>query len=543
MKTAQSKYSRDNNKAVRKDPLLRKRETFERKTELNFRNLVSEVGLPKYGKFGYFRHALNVGINPKRQVKSQFIEKFNTEFVRPVPFPRVIYNRITEFNQADTGYFNSKAASIVEQRILSGLNPVRPVSLHKAYDSLPKDTSPGFPLRDLYSNKREAKVPAIKWAHYLRNALRHDDVRSVLDLVPPCQAVARRAIQRQGVNKSRLIWAYPMSMSLIEATFSKPLYDILYQTNLFGWSVEYLSSGASRLYDEMWGLRCHGNSIRFGLDWEKFDAHVQARAINWAFSVLKRMLDLDFDQAKQFELVREYFLNTPLMYRKRCYRKVQGVPSGSGFTQIIDSLVNMYIHTDLILSVSINESRIKTWDQIYSYANFLGDDSIIRLKFGLDRGQFNEMLRLSSLHHNQTCSTKKSWAIWSDVISLLDEDDPDRKFGTINYLGKTIVNPLHVIADLEKVKAAALLPENADKGPEDALTRLIGLAWSSGTSRQAHEFLLGQYNYILGKHPGVRPRPFKAEERRWLALITTENLPLHFPTFRELCDRYALGRF
>jgi hypothetical protein len=411
--------------------------------------------------------------------------------------------------------------------------------LKKAFNSLPKDTSPGYPLNLKFKNKGEAKYEAQAWAQNIINMLKWESVEHVLSKAPPCYAAARRAVQKQGADKSRLVWAYPQAVSLIENIYAQPLMEELRKTELFGWSINYLNSDGAMLYRNMRGVRLNQNTTRFGLDWTSYDSRVQSKAIRWAFSLLRSLLHLDKHHRKVFKFVEEYFINTPLLYRRRMYRKSSGVPSGSTFTQMIDSLVNMYIHTDLILSVSLNKRT--TWDEIYDYSNFLGDDSIVRLTFCLDRSQVKRMIQLALDHHDMELSIKKSWFIYSDVQLMFDEDnDPDL---VIHYLGKQILSPLDIEADYEKVVAAAKLPERPDKGPESALTRLIGLAWSSGTSRKIFTFLRGQFANIVKLYPRARPAPFTPADRRWLSLVTRDTHDLlRFPSWQELLSRYAKGR-
>jgi len=509
---------------------------------LPYMQKMKHLSYPPIGQFGIsYQKYSNIGIEPKHTYRSPYIEA-KTEYVRGTPTPKIIYGRIDNFDQCNNLYENKSAQKIVAERIFRDIDKRKPLTFKNAVNFLPSDTSPGYPLNMSFRNKKDAKVDALKWASAIRKALKHQTVHEVMQQVPPCYAAARRATQRQGADKSRLIWAYPMCLQIIEETFAQPLTEELRKTDLFGWSINYLNSDAAKIFNALSTVDINRPSVRFGLDWTNYDARVQSIAIRWAFSVLRGMLSLDKQKAKEFKLVEEYFLNTPLLYRRRMYRKSSGVPSGSCFTQIIDSLVNMYIHTDLILSVSKLDRSQHKYDDIFRYSNYLGDDSVVRLWFGLDRSQLAQMEQLALVNHNMILSVTKSWYIYHDSDLFRDHEDRISENTYIHYLGKTIMSPLDVVADYDKVVAAAKLPEKPDRGPDAALTRLIGLAWSSGTSRKIFTFLQAQYVRICEYYPGVRPAPFSASERRMLSQVTHDNVDLRFPTFNELVERYARGR-
>lgn len=118
-------------------------------------------------------------------------------------------------------------------------------------------------------------------------------------------------------------------------------------------------------------------------DWSAFDRNMPAEIIETAFDLLKERIDftrMDLEdgsvttltdkKAKQYENVWNFikfnFINTKMnLPDGRVFRKKHGIPSGSGFTQIIGTICNMLMIFSLTRAQGINPQQ----------AQFLGDDS------------------------------------------------------------------------------------------------------------------------------------------------------------------------
>lgn len=123
-----------------------------------------------------------------------------------------------------------------------------------------------------------------------------------------------------------------------------------------------------------------------GTDYSAFDVNVPPWLIRDAFSILRD--NLDFSSYEFYgaptdpqtilvlwnEVVR-YFINTPARLKSgKIVVKHGGVPSGSYFTNMVDSVCNGLISHYLLLSLGIN----------YYEHFFMGDDSIIRVAEDVD---------------------------------------------------------------------------------------------------------------------------------------------------------------
>jgi hypothetical protein len=151
-------------------------------------------------------------------------------------------------------------------------------------------------------------------------------------------------------------------------------------------------AGLSRRRPFVWGLRGieQGAIISeiearfkyvYSLDFSKFDSTVPARMIDDAFRVARTHLELD---EKEMEVWRRYvndFIHSRIIAPDgHVYQKHKGVPSGSAFTSIIDSIVNLILVSymfERLTGHSLNHDRVLV----------MGDDVIIGSNTRLDLGQ------------------------------------------------------------------------------------------------------------------------------------------------------------
>lgn len=175
----------------------------------------------------------------------------------------------------------------------------------------------------------------------------------------PCIAFHRTQFNK----KTRLIWGYPLSVNLLEGLFARPLIDRFkgaHSPMIFG------------LQDGVVGARLASSSDRrkwaYSLDMSSFDSSVSSELIDVAFDIIGTWFDLDALEPVSgkcygyiLHRVREYFKKTPIvMPDQRLYvGKNHGVPSGSYFTQFVDTIVNCVfcgaISSRFMLNVSVDD--------------------------------------------------------------------------------------------------------------------------------------------------------------------------------------------
>jgi hypothetical protein len=108
--------------------------------------------------------------------------------------------------------------------------------------------------------------------------------------------------------------------------------------------------------------------LGIGIDISTFDASVQPWLINLAFDILEENLIFpDYYARQSFAYSKQFFIHTVVvMPDGRMWRKHVGVPSGSYYTQLIDSVVN-YISTCYAFLCAY-KIEVSPW--------VLGDDSL-----------------------------------------------------------------------------------------------------------------------------------------------------------------------
>jgi len=172
----------------------------------------------------------------------------------------------------------------------------------------------------------------------------------------PCTMATRGSLSEVQDPKTRLVWMYPAAMTACEAVFAQPLIDKLYseKAHLFltGVDTKHRIQRYLSLISEESGM------LGVGLDFKSFDTLRNNRLIRDAFAVLKQNIKfgyyydkmsglqkgrsgVDVRAEKAFDNIMEYFIHTPMLLPNgRIVTKHHGVPSGSHFTNLIDSIIN-----------------------------------------------------------------------------------------------------------------------------------------------------------------------------------------------------------
>lgn len=254
------------------------------------------------------------------------------------------------------------------------VDQVNPIHLNDVFD-MDLDirrSSPGIPWQPTYKTRGEvmdcpnARTSIRLFWHRIKagQAMNPDD----------CKVLYRAHIQRDE-PKIRAVYGYPTTMTLMEACFAIPLINEYKKgTTPIGYGYDMAIGGAYRLRRQ---LTKYNN---FGcLDFSGFDKTVSKQLIEVAFSILEQNLDLRRYQEKgipdasrlirAWKYIIKYFIRTPLrLCNGERWRKTSGVPSGSYFTQLVDSIANWIL---------INYAFIKRYGRLPDRCIVFGDDSVI----------------------------------------------------------------------------------------------------------------------------------------------------------------------
>nr|APG78218.1 RdRp [Hubei partiti-like virus 48] len=311
------------------------------------------------------------------------------------------------------------------------------------------DRSPGLPYtKQGFKRKDEVDPNIIKqYVHNLKYGIYNK-------CTTPCNAVAKSMVGKS--PKFRLIWVYPAHMTFAEGMFAMPLIRA-YQQLRGSYAIWVrFAKGDLRFLKS---LR-HPDNTWLGLDWSAFDSRVPAWLIRDAFAILRDNLDFSrYDTwgkptdghtlDRLWKQVVDYFINTPVKLPSgRVLKKKQGVPSGSYFTSLIDSVCNSIVIHYLLAETSY--ARDHLW--------VLGDDCLVELSSSVN---VSEMANVAE-----------------QVFGFTLNIDKTEKGDNVSFLGYKMSPEGYPKASFDKLLAQLLLPASPDRSLQEFAARARALQLS-----------------------------------------------------------------
>lgn len=315
------------------------------------------------------------------------------------------------------------------------------------------ETSPGLPYtQEGIKQKRLVNPYRIK---YFVHKMKYGEIGNCRT---PCTAAVRTTVS-QDQGKFRLIWAYPCHMTMAEGIFAQPLIQGYksYRTPFAIWCqygkghMKYLASHRTSP-QQRW----------FSIDWSRFDANVPAWLIRDAFSVLRDQLDFSKYRdhgrpththtiPRLWDRVIHYFINTPIRTPQgEIRRKSRGVPSGSYFTNLVDTICNAIACTYVLKLMGHKLSVSASW--------FLGDDALILLQQRISTAEF----------------ARRAKQVFGFELSTSKSEVGD----TFTFLGFRSTSKGVPVANFDKLLAQLLLPSGKDQCLGDFIIRARALQLS-----------------------------------------------------------------
>lgn len=189
-------------------------------------------------------------------------------------------------------------------------------------------------------------------------------------------------------EKDRLVWAIDGSTGVVEAQYSFPLTDWLT-------SIDFFSPGKEPHVQRelIWNAR-QSCSYWVGVDYSKFDGTIPRWLICVCFDIIKEFFDESYH--RELNWIAYNFIHTRILLQGgMLVEKDHGIPSGSGFTQIVGTMANMLIMLSYLSSlVSGDDDSRDAWirNQLrvglpseQHYGMFAqGDDNLMFVKFKVD---------------------------------------------------------------------------------------------------------------------------------------------------------------
>lgn len=387
-----------------------------------------------------------------------------------------------------------------------------PLDWHEVGQFLRRDTSAGSTF--MGQKKGDVMKEIYHEARWLGHRMKQDGKQSFDPTkmrFPPCLAGQRGGMSERDDPKTRLVWIYPAEMLVVEGFYAPLMYrDFMNDPN----SPMLNGKSAQRLYTE-WCCNLREGETLYGLDFSSFDTKVPAWLIRVAFSVLKQNVNFETFQNKPvgkrdaqkwrnvWDAMVWYFINTPiLMPDGRMFRKFRGVPSGSWWTQMIDSVVNYILVLYLADCQEVEIRNLKV----------LGDDSACR-----GNNQFD-------LEVAQTDCEPVGMVLKPEKCEKTEDPADFKLLGTKYREG-------HAHRDTEEWFKLAIYPESTVHTLDISFTRLIGL-WLGGAmwDRKFCEYM----EYFQTCYPCPEEGWFSKDQKRWLEVIYSGKAPRGWTTKKSL---------
>lgn len=201
-----------------------------------------------------------------------------------------------------------------EESILS------PISRNEAMDKMKSNSSAGLPF---LTRKERVKQSLL------------DDFYTYLDKETPAILFTRT----QENKKTRNVWGYPFADSLFEMCFYAPL--LVLQKKLWHRAALVHPDVVAQRISEMIHKARASNRWLYSVDFRAFDASVRYQYIIEAFEYIKSCFDPMFSNLLAFVCKR--FYSIAIVTPVAIFKGKHGVPSGSTFTNEVDSIVQEII--------------------------------------------------------------------------------------------------------------------------------------------------------------------------------------------------------
>jgi hypothetical protein len=232
--------------------------------------------------------------------------------------------------------------------------------------------------------------------------------------LPDCAAYNRVIASSADKTKVRPVWGYPLDVIVEGARFFYPTYKhvkSLKRDHCYGLVLENACDGQQYIIDMYMSCKTPETTAFVG-DWSKFDSSIPAWLIRDIFNEMYHWYDfshvIDSEQKiwpanaeqsiRRYWKLVNYFINTPIRLPDGSrYRKNYGVPSGSMFTNIIDTFINAIVTRYCVY----HASGALPYGDIY-----YGDDllTFVRLPFNMEN-----VAQVGNITFGMTLNLEKSY--------------------------------------------------------------------------------------------------------------------------------------
>jgi hypothetical protein len=231
----------------------------------------------------------------------------------------------------------------------------------------------------------------------------------------------------------------------------------------------------------VWGLRGHERAAiiaeietRFkyvySLDFSKFDSTIPARMIDDAFRVARTHLELDEQEMAVWRKYVNDFIHSRIIAPDgNVYQKHKGVPSGSAFTSVIDSIVNLIL-------VSYMWEKVTGHSLPHDRVLVMGDDVIVGSNARLSKSQL------------ASAASDLGFVLSVEKTTITDTSDESQKYDInhTHFLGYWWQHSQPNRPEFELIQRMIYPERHRKRERHEWVVRLLGYAM---TSRQGFHIL------------------------------------------------------
>ncbi|KAG8296771.1 hypothetical protein J6590_049796 [Homalodisca vitripennis] len=270
----------------------------------------------------------------------------------------------------------------------------------------PRQKSPGLPYKlEGFKSKAEVTDDPDKLGEIRK--MWHDIGRGIPHKLPDTCLFAKPMIAKTPDHKIRAVWGYPLAVYIEEARFFYPILNHIKGDNHnlpIAYGFEMANGGMSVIQNM---VDRNPASKYLCIDWKGFDKTIPPWLIRDAFALLHELIDMTkvLDSEGNVWNVRpdkserrwKSLINTPVRTSKGDrFLVTAGVPSGSCFTNILDSIINILVTRFMCYQCTGQFPD----DEIY-----LGDDAVLILK---DIVNIEDMANVAKSYFGMELNTTKS---------------------------------------------------------------------------------------------------------------------------------------
>lgn len=332
-------------------------------------------------------------------------------------------------------------------------------------------------------NAKKARGIAARIVHTCAEAHAAGKMQELLQDLPrnsvPDVAFTRTQLAELPNMKVRNVFGECFHYVILEGLFAQPLIEMFIANDTFYFIGEDPIEGVPRLIQSFPDEP--GQYITF--DWSGFDASAQVYEIEHAFELLESLLVFpDHTTKLVFDYMRTLFISRKLASPDgRLFLRYGGVPSGSYFTHIIDSIINWMRIRYLFAYINV--------PLVANYTH--GDDGIVI-----------PSRRLDNLDDIIEEANRRLWTI-NPFKSKLVHD-----YTQAEFLGRTSRSGVSY-RDSDKTLRLLLYPEYPVTDPQISIARLKGIDTDSGHRVRHLPEIYHFLNRVYGDTNAVLPRKFR----------------------------------